>query len=251
MQLEEYQDRFETIHFARSAAGVLEMRIHTRGGPAVWGVSEQGLHNELGLAFAALASDCSNKILLLTGTGDSFVEAMDKEAPPPEKNSADLWARIRREGVALLDRFMAVPIPVVVAVNGPALIHAELAVLGDIVLASETACFADIAHIPGGIVPGDGVQTVWPMLLGPNRGRYFLLTGQRIDAEEALRLGIVGEVLPPEKLLPRAHEIAARLADLPEMTLRHTRTLLVRDLRRRLADELEMGLALESLAAMR
>jgi enoyl-CoA hydratase/carnithine racemase len=137
---------------------------------------------------------------------------------------------------------------VIAAVKGPATIHAELAVLSDIVLAAEHAEFADLAHGPTGVVPGDGVHTVWPMLLGPNRGRYFLLTGQRLSAQEALRLGVVGEVLPAEQLMPRARQLAAQLASLPVRMLRYTRMLLVRDLRKRLRDELEVGLALEALA---
>ena len=99
-------------------------------------------------------------------------------------------------------------------------------------------------------MPGDGVHTVWPMLLGPNRGRYFLLTGERIGAAEARAIGIVGEVLAPEALLPRAREHAERLAKLSTATLRYTRMLLVRELRRRMLDELHSGLAHEALATL-
>lgn len=52
-----------------------------------------------------------------------------------------------------------------------------------LVIASDTATFQDAPHFPNGIVPGDGVHIVWPLLLGPNRGRYFLLTGQRLSAQ--------------------------------------------------------------------
>jgi enoyl-CoA hydratase/carnithine racemase len=79
-------------------------------------------------------------------------------------------------------------------VNGPVNIHAELAVLSDIVLASENAAFQDAPHFPNGLVPADGVHVIWPYLLGRNRGRYFLLTGERLSAQEALRLGVVAEV---------------------------------------------------------
>jgi enoyl-CoA hydratase/carnithine racemase len=162
-----------------------------------------------------------------------------------------MWERIFEEGVALLENHLAVPVPMIAAVNGPALIHAELAVLCDIVIAAEHAEFADLAHTPNGVVPGDGVHTVWPMLLGPNRGRYFLLTGERIDAQEARRLGIVQEVMNPDALLPRALELADQLAQHAPKMLRHTRRLLVRDLRRRMRDELELGLGLEAMAAWR
>jgi enoyl-CoA hydratase/carnithine racemase len=60
--------------------------------------------------------------------------------------------------------------------------------LCDIVIASDTATFQDDPHFLNGIVPGDGVHIIWPLLLGPNRGRYFLLTGQKLSAQEALSL---------------------------------------------------------------
>ena len=249
MQLTDYQDKYRCIHFARSD-GVLEIRLHTRGEDARWGTSAQSLHNELGLACAEVAQDLDNRVIILTGTGDTFIAAMDREERAPEPSLAAMWPRIYREGLALLENLLALPVPVIAAVNGPALIHAEIAVLSDIVLAAEHAEFADLAHIPGGAVPGDGVHSVWPMLLGPNRGRYFLLTGERIPAREALRLGVVAEVLPPAELLPRARELAQQLATLPPETLRHTRRLLVRQLRHRLRDELELGLAVEALAML-
>jgi enoyl-CoA hydratase/carnithine racemase len=250
MRLEDYQDRYKTIRFARTA-GVLEMTLHTRGGEAKWGISVQGLHNEIGLACADIARDRENKVIVITGTGDNFIAAMDREEPAHEPTLTEMWDRIYDEAIDLLENLLGIPVPVIAAVNGPALLHAEIAVLSDIVLAAEHAEFADLAHVPGGAVPGDGVQTVWQMLLGPNRGRYFLLTGERIGAEEAKRLGIVGEVLPAADLMPRARALAAQLARNDVRMLRHTRTVLVRELRRRLRDELGLGLALEALAMPR
>jgi enoyl-CoA hydratase/carnithine racemase len=249
MQLSDYANRYDKIRFARSG-GVLEVTLHTRGADALWGSGERSLHNELGQAFVDIGRDPENKVVLLTGTGRTFIAAMDPEERATETARAEMWDRIYAEGVALLENLLAIPVPVIAAVNGAALIHAEIAVLSDIVLAAEHAEFADLAHGPTGVVPGDGVHTVWPMLLGPNRGRYFLLTGQRLSAEEALRLGVVGEVLSAEQLMPRARELAQRLAALPRRMLKHTRTLLVRDLRRRLRDEIDLGLAVEALATL-
>lgn len=247
MKLADYENRYETIAFSR-CDGVLEVRLHTRGGEALWGVTETALHSELGLAFTDIARDPDNRVVLLTGTGSTFIAGMDSQAAYPEASLALMWDRIYREGIALLDNLLALPVPVIAAVNGPALIHAEIAVLSDIVLAAEHAEFADLAHIPGGAVPGDGVHTVWPMLLGPNRGRYFLLTGQRLTAREAQQLGVVAEVLTAEELMPRARALASQLAALPPRVLRFTRAILVRHLRQRLRDELDLGLAVEALA---
>jgi enoyl-CoA hydratase/carnithine racemase len=250
MKLNEYATRYRTIKFERHN-GVLEVRLHTRDGEALWGASEHSLHNELGLACTDIARDRDNRVILITGTGQNFIAARDDQERAHETHLAAMWERIHAEGTALLENLLAIPVPVVAAVNGPALIHAEIAVLSDIVLAAEHAVFADTAHVPGGVVPGDGVQVVWPMLLGPNRGRYFLLTGQHLSAQEALRLGVVGEVLPAAELLPRARVLARQLAQLPASVLRHTRTVLVHHLRRRMQEELGMGLAVEALGTWR
>ncbi len=249
-ELSDYAGKYHCINFERDDVGVLEMTIHTRGGPALWGTSLKSLHTELGHAFLDVARDSGNRLVILTGTGDSFCAAMDPQENAPEGSLSAMWPRIYDEGVALLQNLLAIPVPMIAAVNGPALIHAELAVLCDIVLAADGAEFADLAHVPGGATPGDGVHTVWPMLLGPNRGRYFLLTGERIGAEEAKRLGVVGEVMARDALMPRARELAQQLAKLPPLVLRHTRSLLVRELRRRMLDELSSGLAHEALAML-
>lgn len=137
------------------------------------------------------------------------------------------------------------------AVNGPAARHAELPVMCDIVLASDSASFQDSAHYAGGLVPGDGVHVVFPMIMGLNRGRYFLLTGQVLDAHRALEYGLVNEILSRKKLLPRAWELAREIMRQPEMNRRYTRLLLTEQLRRQLHELLPYGLALEGLAITR
>src|SRR5262249_56964080 len=86
------------------------------------------------------------------------------------------------------------------------------------------------------------------VVLGMNGGRYFLMTGQTLDANEALRLGLVAEVLPTDKVLDRAWELAEDLAKRPTLLLRYTRLLFTEYLRRQMHDLLGYGLAMESLA---
>jgi enoyl-CoA hydratase/carnithine racemase len=145
---------------------------------------------------------------------------------------------------------LSIEVPVIAAVNGPAFIHAELPVLADIVLASEKAVFADKPHFINGVVPGDGVQIVWPMLLGPNRGRYFLMTGQEIGAKEAMALGVVGEVLAPEQLLPRAWELAREIAARPKLAMRYARLVLTKKIREEVSRDLGTGLIMEGMAVL-
>ena len=101
----------------------------------------------------------------------------------------------------------------------------------------------------GGLVPGDGVHVVFPLLMGTNRGRYFLLTGQTLSANEARELGLVNEVLPREQLLDRAWAHARMLMQRPPLLRRYARVLLTQDLKKRMQELLGYGLALEGLAA--
>jgi enoyl-CoA hydratase/carnithine racemase len=147
-------------------------------------------------------------------------------------------------GLGLLD----IEVPVIAAVNGPALRHSELPLLCDIVLASETATFMDSGHFPIGAVPGDPVHALYPMLMGLNRARYFLLTGETLDARRALELGLVSEVLTSDKLLARAQQLASDLSTRSMLTLRYTRILLTHRLKREIHETLGYGMALAGLA---
>jgi enoyl-CoA hydratase/carnithine racemase len=247
MNLSDYANRYETLYFERHD-GVLEVRMHTNGGEALWNVSLTGHHNELGLAFADIARDTENKVVIITGTGENFIARRDPDEKVTDASLADMWDRMQEESIRMLEGLLAIPIPVISAVNGPALIHSEFAVMCDIVLAAEHAEFADTTHMPTGLPPGDGTQMIWPILLGPNRGRYFLLSGERLSAHDAHRLGVVAEVLPADALMDRARALAVRLAQYPRRSLRHTKTILVRHLRQRIRDEIDVGLLAQGLA---
>jgi enoyl-CoA hydratase/carnithine racemase len=239
---ESYADRFEHVALSRDAEGILEVRLHTDNGPLVWGDSA---HTELVYAFTEIGADPGNRVIVLTGTGGRFIADLDDSWVG--KMYPAKWDKLFSHGKRLLQRILDLPVPVIAAINGPASIHAELALVSDIVLASDTAYFSDAPHFKYGVVPGDGAQLVWPLLLGPNRGRYFLLTAQRLSAQEALELGVVSEVLEPDRLMARAHELARLLARQPDMILRYSRDALIQHLRRLVFDELPFGLALAGL----
>jgi len=243
--LADYESSF-TRALLRREDGILEVRLGASSSESlVW---DEAAHRELPDLFAAISRDRENRVMILTGTGDDF--CVQGEGGGWDLSRPSGWDKIYWEGKAMLRNLLDIEIPVVSAVNGQARIHAELAVLGDIVLASETAIFQDAAHFPAGAVPGDGVHVVWPLVLGPNRGRAFLLTGSELSAHEALACGVVAEVLPPERLLERAWEVARRLAQASDLTLRYTRVMLTEPLRRAIALDLGYGLALEGLAGL-
>ena len=244
---ETYKNRFRTVRLERQD-GILELSIHKNGGPALWGSAKGGSHDELGEAFYQVGRDPENRVVIITGTGDTFLTEFDPDMG--EAPSASYWDRIYKEGKDLLQNLLEIECPVIGAVNGPAFIHAEIPTMSDIVIASDTASFADLAHFPGGTVPGDGAHIWWQMLLGINRGRYFHLTGQKIPAAEALTLGIVGEVMPKDRLMARAWELAEQLSKQPTLTLRYTRACFTQHIKRRMQDDLGFGLMLEGMGVM-
>ena len=244
---DEYRDACGCARLVRDE-GVLEVALHTDGGPFVF---SEPAHRELGALFHTIGADALNRVVILTGTGDSFCAAFDYASFADRRaaeGGEEFWMRLRRDGTRMLSSFLDIEVPVIAAVNGPALSHSELPLLADVVLSSDTASFQDATHFIAGIPPGDGMHIVWTALLGPNRGRYFLLTGERIDAASALRLGVVGEVLAPANLLPRAWDLARSWAALPRLTLLGTRAVVTQEWRRRFAAELHTGLTHEALA---
>ncbi len=245
-RLEEYANKYQDIRMQRRD-GILEVTLHNKGNSLVW---NESVHRELPYACTDLGADPENKVVILTSVGDSFCADIDFASFGSGLSSPRGWDKIYWEGKRLLMNLLDIEVPVIAAVNGPALIHAEIAVLSDIVIASETADFQDAPHFKNGIVPADGVHLVWPLLLGANRGRYFLLTGQKLSAQEALRLGVVNEVVPKDKVLPRAWELAEQLIKKPPLTLRYARVATVQQLKRMMLDNLGYGLALEGLAAI-
>ena len=241
--LDEYSKKYDYLKFERED-GILQLTMHSGGSDLEWGFAP---HQELGYAFADIAADLDNKVIIFTGSGETFI---DKEDLGGGGVTAEVWANhVLPDAKRLLMNLLEIQAPMIAAVNGPATVHAELALLCDVVLAADHATFQDAPHYPSGLVPGDGVHVVWPMLLGLNRARYFLMTGQQLSAKEALDLGVVNEVMPQAKLLPRAWDLARKIRQRPAVTTRLTRETMLMQVKRAMLDQLPYGLALEGLAA--
>ena len=242
VRFEEYAEKYETIRMRRED-GILELTFHTGGDTLQWGLQP---HAEFPEAFRDIGSDPENHVVIVTGTGDGF---SGPHATPDRSLhlTPAQWDRVYWEGKQLLMNLLDIEVPMISAINGPALRHSEIPLLCDIVLAAEEAAFQDSAHFPNGMTPGDGMHVVYPLLLGLNRGRYFLLTGQTLSAREAQAMGLVNEVLPRDQLLERAWTLARELAQKPRLVLRYSRVLLVQQIKRQMQEMLGYGLALEGL----
>lgn len=238
-----YKDSYEHIRLERTD-GILRVTLHTNGGELIWGY---GPLSELGPCFNDIGNDPENEVVIITGTGSRFI---GHRGPITGKPSVEDWLGMMRDAIQLTKNLLDIDVPTIGALNGPSTEHAEIALLCDVVLASENVTFQDAAHFKRGLVPGDGCHFVWPMLLGPNRGRYFMMTGQTITASEALELGLVGEVLPAERLLPRAYELAQYMRERPSATVRLSRIAITMEFKRQAQAYMGYGIALEAIGGL-
>src|ERR1700731_4865068 len=241
---ESYRDAFPNARLSRDEAGVLEIALHTNGGKLIF---NGHTHEQFVDLFHAIGEVRENRVVILTGSGDAFMDSITQDG-------FDFFTplgydKIYREGKKVLMNILDIEVPMIAALNGPVLLHSEYALLCDIVLATPQTVFQDKPHFDFGIVPGDGVNLLWPEVIGSIRGRYFLLTRQILDAHTAQTWGVVNEIVPGEQLLTCAREIARGIAELPPLTSSYTRTALTQKLRRVIDEGIGYGLALEGISA--
>jgi enoyl-CoA hydratase/carnithine racemase len=240
---------------SRDEHGILEVTLHTNGDSLRWGI---GPSHEFPLAFRDICGDRGNRVVIIAGAGDEFIGPRADEVNMSSFVEAsggghDAIFYEREGGLAreMLQSLLEIPVPVVCAVNGPVLRHCELALMADVIVCSETASFEDSAHFKlQDLVPGDGIFEIAVMLMGINRARAFVLTGDPIPADEALRLGLVAKVLPRQEVLPRARQIAMEMAAKPDVVLRYTRSMMVQPIRERMLADLGRSMAYEALGAL-
>jgi enoyl-CoA hydratase len=171
------------------------------------------LRDQLSDALDVLAADEALRCLVITGAGPAFCAGFDLgefQVEDPAFQQA-LWASSDRYHRTVLE----FPLPIVAAVNGPALAGGfDLAIMCDLRVASPTATFAHPERVFGDVVYG-------PLhdLVGGAVARDLCFTGRRIDAAEALALGVVNHVVEPERVLAVAGERAAEIAAAPRGVL--------------------------------
>jgi enoyl-CoA hydratase/carnithine racemase len=243
--LASYEDRYSRWARLERRSGILLIQLHTNGAECIWGGH---IHEELPLLFQDVGNDRDNEAVILTGTGGAFIGGVEPSTWPdaPSMEPTKMRRQIKHIFLALLN----IDVPVIGAINGECRLHAMFPLLSDIVLASSDSVIQEAVHFENGVVPGDGAHIVFPMLLGPNRGRYFLLMNQELTAQEAMSLGVVNEVLSSDRLLSRAWEIAERMVARPRITRVFTKLALAKPLKRAFMEDMDEGYALEMIGLL-
>ncbi|MDQ1763094.1 enoyl-CoA hydratase/isomerase family protein [Achromobacter aegrifaciens] len=185
------------------------------------------MREQLHAAWKRIKEDDDIRVVILTGAGEkAFCTGSDlKKTMPPKESFAELTF-----GRATSDHLLAgldTDKPLICAVNGYAMGGGmELALACDIRVASDNAVFA-LSEVRIGSIPGAGGTQRLPRAIGSSNAMLMLLTGDRVDAAEALRIGLVSKVVSREELLPAAQEIARRIAQNAPLSVRSIKRLVV------------------------
>ncbi|MGO9569799.1 MAG: crotonase/enoyl-CoA hydratase family protein [Desulfomonilaceae bacterium] len=194
----------------------------------------------------------SVSVLVVTGAGSAFsaggnVKDMYKKEGMFSGDPNDVRQNYRKGLQRVTLAFQRLDVPAIAAVNGPAMgAGCDLTCMCDIRIASEKARFGE-TFVSVGLIPGDGGAFLLPRVVGFSKALELAFTCRVIDAAEALRIGLVSEVTPPEKLLERAMEVAAEISQHPARILRLAKRLFYLSQGRSLEETLELSCSFQAL----
>jgi enoyl-CoA hydratase len=214
--------------------------------PETYNASNHELHKAITDVWPELEKLTGIRAVVLTGAGPAFSAGGDFTLLDNMVRDTALRATLMTEGADLVRRMAHFPHPIVAAVNGPAVgLGCSLASFADLVVMEEHAYFMD-PHVSLGLVAGDGGVITWPLNMGLQRCKEFLLLGGRMTAEQALQYGLANRVVGKGESVAEARKLAKRLADLPPQSLRETRRVLNQPIVERIEAALDDLLAAET-----
>ena len=222
------------------------VRVVTLNEPAALNAFSEALHEQFVDVWADIDRDGECRAVVLTGAGRAFSAGGSYE--DFEGRRVDVERRQRSLDLAfeLATAMIDVRVPVVAAVNGPAVgLGATVVTLCDIVFLSDDAFLAD-PHVSVALVAGDGGAVTWPAHTSLLRAKQYLLTGDRIPATTAVELGLANFAVPADELLTDALAFAQRMAAQPPQAVQETKRLLNQHLRANAERTLKLGLEMES-----
>ncbi len=226
---------YETILY-EAADGVVTITLNR---PEVHNAMNEQMRQELTRCFGDLATSDAARVVVVTGAGErAFSAGADiREFVEPQVPVRFRESRKRVDFRQAMDRC---PQPIIAAIRGYALGGGlELALACDIRLASEDAQLG-LTEVNLAIIPGGGGTQRLPRLVGRGRALEMILTGARIDAREAWRIGLVERVVPAADVLAAARELARTLAEKAPVALRYAKEAVVKGLELPLADGLRL-----------
>lgn len=222
------------------------VRILTMNRPQSLNAFDGELHHALPDALHEVSDDPKVRAVVLTGAGRAFSAGGNIDDFTAFANDLELRRATLRLGRRLFEELINVHLPVIAAVNGPAVgLGCTIATACDAVIMSDQTFMAD-PHVTVALVAGDGGAVTWPLNIGLLRAKPYLLTGDRMPADVAVNLGLATRAVPPEQVLSEATAMAHRIAALPPQAVQDTKSVLNQHLRQAAVTVLGYGLAAES-----
>lgn len=198
------QDQYETMRIEKRESGVTVVTLNR---PERLNAVNGRLHHELSTFSRDADSDRDTKVVLLAGEGRSFCAGGDFSG-----DRDDGPAMTAEEARQIVDHILEMRKPIVCAVQGYAMgLGATVSLLCDVVVAGRSTVFAD-THVNLGIGAGDGGAVIWPMLMGVNRAKWHLMTGERVTGDDLLEMGLVNFLVDDDQIFDKASECAEQLA---------------------------------------
>ena len=203
------------------------------------------LHQGLAGLFPQLDADPDARVAVLTGNGRAFSAGGDFEYIDELVRDPDLRTLSLTHGRQIVTGMVACRVPIVAAVNGPAVgLGCSLVALSDVVYMAESAHLAD-PHVLIGPVAADGGPVTWPLLTSLQLAKEYALTGDRIPAERAAAIGLVNHVVPDDEVLEQAMACARKIAALPQQAVEDTKRILNLHLQRAVTATIDFALSAE------
>ena len=225
--------------------GAVTVKMHVKGGPLIWSME---MHDAIGKMWRLLGTDRETEMITFTAVGNIWVSDFEAASWAPEGDDAGetrythMFVDGRRMIIAMIQD---VEVPTLGVLSGSGG-HTELALMCDLAIAADDITVLDPHMLPGvNNVPGDGIHSCFFELMPARFANWYLMTGDKMSAPDLVRLGLVSEIVPREKLEARTHEIMDMLMAQNRVARRLTSQLVKRNWKKRIADDLDMAFGTE------
>lgn len=242
--------RYKFLRVEKQASGVATV---TMNDPEKLNAIGPENHKELEYVWIDLARDEEIRTIVFTGAGKAFSAGGDIKkmaARAGTEFGLQYALRVPQNTLRLFEHMLLVPQPIIAAVNGDAIgLGLTIALFADMSVVAQDARLGD-THVKVGLVAGDGGAVVWPLLVGPQRAKEFLMRGKLLKGAEAAAMNLVNYALPRAEVVGEATRIAEEIAAQPQWAVRWSKAAVNKQLKAQLNQVLELSIAYESLTML-